>query len=70
MPEQSSLNPKIGLCEQCRHSSIVKSAKESVFYLCELAKTDDRFPKYPRLPVLSCTGFEQRAQTNRDNPAS
>ncbi len=67
MLEQSSLNPKIGLCEQCRHSSIVKSAKGTVFYLCELSKTDGRFLKYPRLPVLSCAGFEQRVQTKQNN---
>lgn len=29
--------------------------------LCELSKTDPRFPKYPRLPVLACPGYELRA---------
>jgi hypothetical protein len=31
-----------------------------VFYLCELSKVDPRFPKYPRLPGLSCAGYEKR----------
>jgi hypothetical protein len=28
-----------------------------VFLLCQLGFSDARFPKYPRLPVLSCEGF-------------
>jgi hypothetical protein len=48
----------VGLCETCAHSRRVESAKGSVFWLCERAKTDDRFRKYPPLPVLSCPGYE------------
>jgi len=29
--------------------------------MCERSKTDDRFAKYPRLPVLQCVGYEPRA---------
>jgi hypothetical protein len=29
--------------------------------MCERSKTDERFPKYPRLPVLECFGYERRA---------
>ena len=28
--------------------------------MCELAKVDERFSKYPRLPVLECVGYERR----------
>jgi hypothetical protein len=35
--------------------------------MCELSKVDRRFPKYPRLPVLECEGYE-RAE-GRDEPA-
>ena len=31
-----------------------------MFILCELSVTDPRFPKYPRLPVLSCEGYEKK----------
>lgn len=48
----------VGLCETCAHSRRVESAKGSVFWLCERAKTDDRYRKYPPLPVLSCPGYE------------
>jgi hypothetical protein len=29
--------------------------------MCLLHKTDDRFPKYPRLPVETCAGYERRS---------
>jgi ribosomal protein L36 len=47
-----------GLCEQCLHVRRVVSGKGSVFVLCERAKRDAAYPKYPRLPVLACAGFE------------
>jgi hypothetical protein len=25
--------------------------------LCTLSNTDPRYPKYPRLPVFSCSGY-------------
>jgi hypothetical protein len=48
--------PDPGLCASCIHSRIVSGA-QSRFWLCELSRTDDRFPRYPRLPVLSCAGY-------------
>jgi hypothetical protein len=48
----------IGLCAACRYARVVQSARGSTFYLCRLAEVDPRFAKYPRLPVLRCTGFE------------
>jgi glutamate N-acetyltransferase/amino-acid N-acetyltransferase len=46
----------VGLCLRCRHSRTVKT-RRSLFWLCELSKTDARFPKYPRLPVVQCAGY-------------
>ena len=46
-----------GLCERCANVKVVETARGSRFYLCRLSATDPRFPKYPRLPVLTCTGF-------------
>src|ERR1051326_9336037 len=60
--KRTTMTPKIqiaesaGLCASCRHCRPIESGKGSVFVLCELSKTDPRFPKYPRLPVLSCDG--------------
>ncbi len=47
-----------GLCDRCRHARLVTSGRGSRFVLCELSRTDARFPRYPRLPVLTCAGFE------------
>lgn len=49
-----------GLCGGCLHSRSVASGKGSLFWLCGLHATDPGFPKYPRLPVLSCRGYRQK----------
>jgi hypothetical protein len=51
-------NYEIGLCQACRNVRIINSGRGSTFYLCRLAERDPRFPKYPRLPVLICAGYE------------
>jgi hypothetical protein len=48
-----------GLCSDCLHARQLESARGSVFLLCNLSLTDPRFPKYPRLPVLSCDGYQK-----------
>ncbi|MDA0270414.1 MAG: hypothetical protein O2798_11575 [Chloroflexi bacterium] len=50
-----------GLCGRCEHVRTVASGKGSVFFRCARHDDDPAFPKYPRLPVLRCTGFEARA---------
>lgn len=52
----------VGLCARCRHADVVHSARGSTFWRCSLSAHDARFPKYPRLPVLRCTGFEPTLQ--------
>ncbi|HEU0019020.1 MAG TPA: hypothetical protein VFQ14_01885 [Thermoleophilaceae bacterium] len=49
-----------GLCDSCRHQRVVRNTRGSVFSLCERSKSDPRYPKYPRVPVLECAGFEPR----------
>src|SRR5262249_43102550 len=51
----------VGLCALCRHARRVESTRGSVFWQCGRAATDARFPRYPRLPVLRCDGFEARS---------
>jgi hypothetical protein len=56
-----------GLCATCRHSRVVRSAKGSVFTLCERSFAEPtRFAKYPRLPVVRCDGFEARESQPED----
>ena len=49
--------PAAGLCETCRHARLVPTPR-SAFWLCERARDDPRFERYPRLPVLRCPGHE------------
>jgi len=53
-----------GLCTNCRHHLAIRSDRGSVFHLCRLSFTDPRFPKYPRLPVIECAGFDGIAGKN------
>jgi hypothetical protein len=59
-PEREAGPSASGLCSDCMHSRVVESARGSAFILCNLSQTDPRFPKYPRLPVLSCDGYKKK----------
>jgi hypothetical protein len=56
--QAEKLRSRVGLCADCRFMRRMQSDRGSVFYLCERSATDPRFPKYPRLPVLLCSGYE------------
>ena len=49
---------RVGLCADCRYMRKVESARGSTFYFCERSTIDPNFPKYPRLPVIQCSGHE------------
>jgi hypothetical protein len=57
-PDKKTKNA--GLCHKCRHCRRIESSRGSVFVFCELSLTDPNFPKYPRLPVLSCAGYAKK----------
>ena len=46
-----------GLCATCRHMRPVRSRSGSLFRLCLLSREDPRFPRYPKLPVVQCSGY-------------
>ena len=56
--KRDELQRSVGLCADCRFMRRAESDRGSIFYLCERSATDARFPKYPRLPVLRCAGYE------------
>jgi GrpB-like predicted nucleotidyltransferase (UPF0157 family) len=58
---------QVGLCASCAHSRRIESERGSLFWLCQLSTSDPRFPKYPRLPVVSCAGYSAKA-TTRSSP--
>ncbi len=55
---------RVGLCADCQFMRRIESDRGSIFYLCQRSATDPSFPKYPRLPVLECTGYERIAEGN------
>ena len=49
----------VGLCASCVYARVIHSDRGSVFWQCLLSARDSHFPKYPRLPVLCCDGYEE-----------
>jgi hypothetical protein len=52
------VHPDPGLCRTCSHARRTESDRGSIFFMCELSFEDSRFAKYPRLPVLACSGYQ------------
>jgi len=50
---------EVGLCETCVHAQKVKG-KQTTFWMCRRSRTDQSFPRYPRLPVMHCRGYEAK----------
>jgi hypothetical protein len=60
--------PGNGLCDSCLHQRLVPNTRGSVFSLCERSRREPSFPRYPRVPVISCPGFEPRAEAPASAP--
>jgi hypothetical protein len=43
----------------------VRNTRGSSFSLCERSRTDDNYPRYPRVPVRECAGHEPRDAERR-----
>jgi uncharacterized protein (TIGR00290 family) len=52
----SAIDP--GLCSTCTHARVITNDRGSEFWRCGLSDNDNRFPKYPRLPVIRCQGYQ------------
>jgi len=51
---------RVGLCLDCQNARQMTSDRGSVFFRGALSESDPRFPKYPRLPVVECSGFARK----------
>jgi hypothetical protein len=51
---------RAGLCADCKHVRLIRSDRGATFYFCERSASDKSFPKYPRLPVIQCRGYESK----------
>jgi hypothetical protein len=66
MPDTSSdaawrkLGSAPGLCGACRHAKLNETRRGTAYLRCTRAAWDATLPRYPRLPVAQCTGFEQQ----------
>ena len=49
-----------GLCGSCRHVRANTTRRGTTYLRCTRAEWDTRLVRYPRLPVLSCVGFQPR----------
>ena len=47
-----------GLCGTCVHAKLNETHRGTAYLRCTRAAWDPRLPRYPRLPVLECEGFE------------
>lgn len=62
------MNPlSIGLCAKCEFVKIIENDRGSQFIFCQKSQLDASFSKYPRLPVLQCKGFVEKAIDSDDN---
>src|SRR5258706_10560119 len=60
-------NIDAGLCSRCRHARRIESDRGSVFIMCQYSGVDPSFPKYPRLPVISCAAY---SPANESSPTA
>ena len=48
----------LGLPEAGRSRVVRSRTNQDYYYRCERSTADARYPKYPRLPVLRCDGYD------------
>src|SRR4030081_605503 len=59
-------HPDPGLCRDCQCARRIESDRGSIFLMCKLSFEDSRFTKYPRLPVLVCSGYRPESADPED----
>jgi hypothetical protein len=53
---------RAGLCDSCEHQQLVRNTRGSTFSLCRRSRDDPAYPRYPRLPVIECPGYQRCAE--------
>lgn len=51
-----------GLCRTCQHAKLNQTRRGTVYLRCTRAAWDESLPRYPRLPVIQCAGYEPAAK--------
>ena len=57
----SENEPDRNLCNTCIHRKEIRNDRGSLFIMCMRSFREPEYPKYPRLPVVSCPGYENHA---------
>ncbi len=57
-----------GLCAACQHAKLNETRRGTAYLRCTRAEWDPAFPRYPRLPVTDCAGFEPRRSARPAGP--
>jgi hypothetical protein len=63
MPENSKTSisaSRVGLCTDCTYAQQIETRRGATFHRCERSAGDQRFPKYPNLPVVQCSGHQAK----------
>ena len=58
------LGAEPGLCGFCRHAKLNETRRGTAYLRCTRAAWDTTLPRYPRLPVTQCAGFERREESS------
>jgi hypothetical protein len=61
-PSGPATGPATGLCARCCHAKLNHTRRGTSYLRCLRAAWDERLVRYPRLPVLSCPGWEPEAE--------
>lgn len=56
------IQPPAGLCSQCRHRKEIRTDRGSIFTQCLRSFAEPQYPRYPRIPVLTCPGLERQCE--------
>lgn len=56
----------LGLCASCRFVRTQETRRGAVFYRCARADSDDRFVRYPPIPVMACPGHDSSSSPGTD----
>ena len=62
MKDRFHPDSSIGECSMCVHCRRITSPRGSLFFMCQRAETDERFVRYPALPVWNCPGFDREEE--------
>jgi hypothetical protein len=55
----AKLGGQAGLCRDCQYARLNETRRGTAYLRCLRAAWDTSLPRYPRLPVTQCAGFER-----------